>query len=189
MAADDLTTFAMCETVFKPAVEDQAMVKKLISAASVWANTVTSRFLAARALTEVYDGRDSTVLFARNYPINGVTSIHQDEDRAFPAGTLVAAADYIFSTTGPRTITAVNDVIWESGIQTIQVIYNAGYATVPGDLENAILILVDYWYKSYSAHRFGVTSVGVDDQRIAYERGIPKQVLDMVAPYAKAGVM
>jgi len=104
-------------------------------------------------------------------------------------GTLVAAADYVFSTGGPRTITAVNDVVWELGTQTIQVIYNAGYAVVPDDLENAILMLVDYWYKAYAAHRFGVTSVGVDDQRIAYERGIPRQVADMVAPYVKAGVM
>ena len=189
MSVEDLTTWEACQTMFKPAVADQAMVEKIITAASVWANNITSRLLAARALTEVYDGRGATVLFARNYPINAITTIHQDEDRAFPVGTLVPAADYVFSTTGPRTITAVNDVVWELGIQTIQVIYNAGYATIPDDLENAILILVDYWYKSYDAHRFVVTSVGVDDQRIAYERGIPKQVLDMVAPYAKAGVM
>ena len=189
MAANDLTTFAVCETVFKPAAEDQAMVEKLITAASVWANNATSRLLAARDLTEVYDGRDSAVLFARNYPINAITSIHQDEDRAFPAGTLVAAADYVYSTSGPRTITAVNDVVWELGTQTIQVVYNAGYAVVPDDLENAILILVDLWYKAHDAHRFGVTSVGVADQRIAYELGIPGQVRYIVEPYTKAVVM
>lgn len=189
MAADDLTTFAMCQTVFKPAVEDQVMVEKLITAASVWANNVTSRLLKARALTEIYDGRDSTVLFARNYPINSITTIHQDEDRVFGIATLVAAGDYVFSTSGPRTIVAVNDVIWEPGVQTIKVVYNAGYAVVPDDLENATLMLVDFWYKSYDAHRFGVTSVGVADQRIAYELGIPKQVRDMVSAYVKAAVM
>ena len=189
MAADDLTTYAMCQTVFKPADEDQVMVEKLLTAASVWAHITTSRLLARRDLTEVYDGHDSAVLFARNYPINAITTIHQDEDRVFGIDTLVAVGDYVYSTSGPRTIVAINDVIWELGVQTIQVVYNAGYAAIPDDLENAVLMLVDFWYKSYDAHRFGVTSVGVADQRIAYELGIPRQIRDMVLPYVKAGVM
>jgi len=163
------------------------MVEQLITAASVWANNYTSRLLKARDLTEYYDGDGTTILFLKNYPINSITSIHQDSDRAFGADTLVASTDYVFNATS-RKVVGVG-VVWYNGFQTIEVINNAGYVIVPEDLENAILILIDFWNQSYDDHRFGVTSVGVADQRIAYELGIPQQVKDMIRPYVKQVIL
>lgn len=181
--ADELTTFAQCQAIFKPASADQDMIETLITAASVWANNYTSRKLKAQTLTEYYDGDGSATLFLNEYPINSVTSIHQDADREFASDTLIDSGDYVYYADRRKVIGT--DTLWYSGIQTIKVIYNAGYAVIPIDLENAMHILIDYWYKSYDAHRFGVTSVGVADSRIAYEADIPQQVKNILAPYVK----
>jgi len=184
MATDDLTTFAKCQTIFKPATEDESMVEALITSASKWANNFTSRKLKARDLTEYYDGDNTSTLFLDNYPVNSITTVHQDSARAFGTSTLVSSTDYVYYRDGRRNLIGVG-VGWSDGIQTIKIVYNAGYETVEEDLENAILMLVDYWYKSFDTHRFGVSSVGIADQRIDYESDIPQQIKNIVQPYVK----
>jgi len=61
------------------------------------------------------------------------------------------------------------------GTQIIQVIYNGGEIPIDEDLELAALIIIDFWYKSFKDHRFGVSNVSIGDKNISYEKGIPKQ--------------
>lgn len=306
MDVNDLTDFATCQLAFGCHSDTENRILQLITAASLWANKYTDRLLKARILTEHYDGDNSTILFLRNYPINSITSIHQDSDRVFGADTLIDPTHYVYS---GRKLVGV-EVVWWYGVQTIKVIYDMGYdlpthghqtynrttdpttsaaqaytftltidgtasdgdlsvtlllndnfanivtaieaaiagdaniaglatvaidsdhkirvtsvstgvtstvllgepgagtslttiltsidaavggaaaiRVVPSDIENAILILVDFWDQSFDAHRFGVKSVGVMDQRIAYELGIPKQVKEMLLPYVKRVVL
>jgi len=187
MAADDLTDFATCQLAFGCSDDAEDAIQRLITAASLWANKYTDRLLKARDLTEQYDGDNTTILFLRNYPINSITSIHQDSDRVFGVDTLVDPVNYVYSANS-RKLTGVG-VVWYFGVQTIQAILNAGYVGVPEDLENAVLELIDFWNQSFDAHRFGVNSVGVGDRRIAYELGIPKQVKEMLDSFRKKVVL
>ena len=179
--ADNLTTFLQCQLMFKPAAADETMIDALITAASVRANKYTSRKLLARDLVEYYDGDGTNVIFLDNYPINSIASVYQDSDRIFPEPP-VDSDDYIYYATNRKLVGLSN---WYRGIQTIKITYNAGYVTVPSDLEQGVLILISVMYKNYKDHRYGVTSVGIDDQRIAYETTVPKIVKELWDPYRK----
>ena len=189
MATDDLTTFTNVQTFTGAADADEAYVGSLITAASKWANRYTSIKLASRSYTgededTLYDGDGTREVMLRNTPVTEITSVHESSDRTYDSTTLVDSDDYIFYPDTGRLV--FTETIPARGWQTIKVLYTAGYDPVPGDLENAIIMLVDYWFKAYQSHRFGVQSVGVDDQRIVYEKGVPAQVKEALNHYAKA---
>jgi hypothetical protein len=187
MAIDvlDLTTVAAVKLLTGAASADDTNTQTLITKASVWANNHTSRILAQQTFTEIYDGDGSVTLFLKNYPISSITTIHQDSTRVFGVDTLVASTDYFTYAENRKLIG--DGVVWERGRQTIKVVYIAGYAigSIPEDLVNAVTMLVDFWGKEYSAHRFGVTSTGSETNRITYEKNIPVEIKEMLNPYKK----
>ena len=71
------------------------------------------------------------------------------------------------------------------GRRTVKISYNAGYSTIPADLEQSILVLVDHWYNSFDKHLWHQKSKGVEDQRIDYELDIPKTVTSTWDTYKK----
>ena len=124
-------------------------------------------------------------LFLNNYPITSITTVHQDSDRAFGSTTLVASTDYLVYADNRKLVGIGTS--WYADIQTIKVVYVAGYAvgSIPEDLVNAVTMLVDFWSKEYDAHRFGVTSTGTDTNRITYEKDIPREIKSMLRAYKK----
>jgi len=176
MAADanDLVTLAIAKLYTGSAAADDGYLQRIVTGASKAANKFCGRLLAARNLTEIYDGDGDIELITKNYPINSITSIHIDSTRAFAVGSLVPATYYIIDD-DKRCIHGIL-TLWTRGVQTIQVVYNGGeVAPIDADLELAALMIIDFWYKSFKDHRFGVSSVSVGDKSISYEKGIPKQ--------------
>ncbi len=181
ISADDLVTLEVARTFLGSPLSDDEKVQRIITASSQAINKHCGRLLKARDLIEIYDGDDTVELFVDEYPINSIASIHQDSTRAFAAGSLVTATDYLIDKS-LRIIFGIK-VYWVTGLQTIQVTYNAGYATVPNDLEMVTLILSDVWYKGFADHRFGVSGTSVGDKSITYETDIPKQVKNRLSSY------
>ena len=184
----DLTTISAVKTLAGFATADDAITQTLITKASTWANNYTSRILAQQTFTEYYDGDGSNLLFLNNYPISSITTIHQDIDREFGDDTLEDSTDY-FTYADNRKLVG-DGIAWDIGRQTIKVVYVAGYeiGSVPEDLVNVITMLVDFWFKEYDAHRFGVTSTGSETNRITYEKNIPVEIKEMLDPYRKRWV-
>jgi hypothetical protein len=188
MATDDLVTWSDIQSYIGAASDDETMVSFLITAASRWANQYTSRNLASRTYSDedentLYDGDGSKYLMLRQSPVTVISAVYEDSNRDYTSDTLVDTNDYIYYTDIGKLLFV--DYKTEKGYQNYKVLYTAGYETVPDDLENAITMLVDFWYKSYDTHRFGVKSVGVDEKRITYELGIPTQVKEAINPYRK----
>ncbi len=187
MAADilDLTTVTAVKVLTGAATADDAITQTLITKASVYANNYTGRILAQQTFTEIYDGDGTDILFLENYPIASVTTVHQDSERAFGSTTLVASTDYLTYADNRKLVST--GTTWFADIQTIKVVYVAGFAigSIPEDLVNAVTMLVDFWFKEYDAHRFGVTSTGTDTNRITYEKIIPVEIKEMLNPYKK----
>lgn len=181
----DLTTVAAVKILTGAATADDAITQQHITNASFFANKHTGRILAKQTFTEYYDGDGSDILFLDNYPIVSITTVHQDSDRAFGSDTLIAATDYL-TYADNRKLVGIG-TRWFKDIQTIKVVYVAGYTigSIPEDLVNAITMLVDFWFKEFDAHRFGVTSTGTDTNRITYEKNIPKEIKEMLNPYVK----
>jgi len=124
------------------------LITALVAAASAWIEGEADRTFASTSYTEAFSpGRDDrvmrglTVLRPRQYPLISVTSLHQDSDRVFDASSLIAAADYF---TGSLTVELYEDgdtVSFDPGQRTVQLIYVAGYATIPEGLVSAAGLL------------------------------------------------
>lgn len=187
--AYDLTTVAAVKVLTGAATVDDAITQSLITKASLWANNYTSRILAQQTFTEYYDGDGTSILFLNNYPISSITTVHQDSDRTFGTDTLVDSDDYFFYADNNKLLG--DGILWYKGLQTIKVVYVAGYAigSIPEDIVNAVTMLVDFWHKEYSAHRFGVTSTGSETNRIIYEKNIPVEIKEMLNPYRKMVIL
>lgn len=193
MPADDLVLWETAHTFLGLPDDDQKLVEFLISAASKYANGFTYRKLARRSYAgvtddEIYDGTGSSFLYLRQYPVNSITAIYEDVDRVWGTDTEIDSASYTFY---PNRGKVVFDSILFTGLRTVKVGYNAGYAPAdtPEDLAQAIFITVDYWYKRMSDHGWGVTSVGVEDKRIAYQLGVPNQAKELLKMYRKSVVI
>lgn len=107
----------------------------LINAISWRFNKYTRRKLKAQALTEYYDGDGGRILYLNSFPINSVTSLHVDTDRQYGAAT--ARTDYVtYSDVGKLALT---ESVFNSGHQSVKIVYNAGFETIPYELAEAAL--------------------------------------------------
>lgn len=190
MPEDDLVLWETAQTFLGLPDGDQKLVEHLITAASKFANNFTSRKLARRTYAgetddEVYDGTGSGVLYLRQFPIASITAIYEDADRAWGADTEIDSASYTFYPNRGKVVFDSILFIWP---RSVKVGYVAGYTPVdtPEDLAQAIFIIVDYWYKRMSDHGWGVTAVGVESKRIAYQLGVPNQAKEILKMYRKS---
>lgn len=91
--------------------------------------------LESGAVTEYHDGDGVTGYFFTNeFPITAVTSLHDDpvHPHTYAAGYLISTDDYEWY--GDGRIELVTGT-FNAGLKNIKVVYTAGYATVPKDLE------------------------------------------------------
>lgn len=116
------------------------LLTDLLARLQVAAETYLDRKIEQATYTEQYDGDETDRLITLQWPIISVTSVHDDQDRAFGAATLIATADYVLYK--DRGIIRLDGLVFSSGIQNIKVVYTAGYATVPADLAQALIELI-----------------------------------------------
>jgi len=167
--------------------DQEYILKSYINSASAFCNDYTHRKLKARNLTEYYNGDGSNVILLDQYPINSLTSVHDDLNRSYGSDTLIDSSDLV---------TMPNDIPYKiiydggyflAGIKNIKVVYNAGYATtIPYDLQQACLEVIAYFFKNSEESRFGITSRTVGDGSITVETmQIPKSALQILDTYKK----
>jgi len=163
----------------------------LINAASTFAadycqrgldDNGVSRFLST-ARTEYYDGDGTRSLHVLAYPISTVSTIYVDPDRAYAAGDLMDADNYVYYAMKGTVVT--DGDVFSTGPKSVKITYTGGYTTVPADLQHAIKELVTFWYKRNTDKRVGVTSVSVGDKGINYEPGVPESVLNVLKRYRR----
>jgi len=103
---------------------------ELIAAAQGHIERVAGRVIEAASITETFDGPAST-LWLQVTPVNSITSVTVD-------GTLLTANDYTYTDYGrlARTTNSRERSWTTSKQQSIVVVYNGGYTTVPYDLQD-----------------------------------------------------
>lgn len=166
--ANALIDFGYVQDLLSTGVGDQARVETLINAASASANLYTGRLLAARSHTETLDGTGRTTILLPEYPVNSITSLYVDGDRSFGATTEVT--DYQYYDEG--------EIYYSGGFpdirKCVRITWNAGYATVPEDLQIAIAEIVQWYLGRFDGDGVGVTAIQNPDGIVTrYERDIP----------------
>lgn len=145
--AGGLTTLAnLREYLKKEATDttDDTLLTKIISRVSEKIEKKCNRTFLAANHTEYFAGNGINKQYIKNWPINSVTSIHVDDDRAWGSDSAVAAEDIIISSQNPGMIILADGEIFTKtvdGIENVRIIYNGGYSTIPTDLEQACIEL------------------------------------------------
>jgi hypothetical protein len=147
MAVGDLTTLANAKAWLGLTDTSQdAIVSNLITAISSAILNFTGRTILTpvTALGEVRDGKNTNALFTREYPIDSLTSLYID-------GALIPqSTGYSPSYTGGAgwLINSEANAIkligykFTKGVGNVTINYQAGYATVPSDMEMATWIAI-----------------------------------------------
>ncbi len=166
---------------------DGSKVEDLIDAASEWALRYCKRYLKSQSVgPEYYDADGGVELMLKNYPVTAVDSIYQDPNRDYGSGTEISSDDFeIYEDEG---IILLTNAVFLRGRRIIKITYTAGYTSIPNDLSNAMIELVNYWYDKFTNKRYGVKSVGDTSRQITYTDDIPLDVQAIVRLYRKKGI-
>jgi len=147
--------------------DDDNYIDNLILRVDAFVKRYLGRQIESGSVTETHDGTGHSELILRDRPIVSVTTLHQSVDHVFDASTLIAAADYVVDDRRGR-IFLKNAVTFQAWIQNIQVVYVAGYAAVPADIEDAAIMLIGSKLNRRNVQ--GVSSKTLGDGSISYFR-------------------
>jgi hypothetical protein len=118
-----------------------------INAASAEIQTWCNRTFPLTNYTENYDGPGSTILQLRQRPVTAVTSITTEFYSGMP--TVIPSTEFVLnSRTGLVSVKPSSTYSYwfpydaVAGQQSIQVVYTAGYSTIPQDIQEAVAKIV-----------------------------------------------
>ena len=142
----DVTTWLQTGQNPFPATDD-ALLSRLITAASQFIQSWLQRQIAVSDWIEIRDGNGGQRLTFANLPVTGVIALSIDGLSIPPAPTDGRlGAGYVFS----PTELALRGYVFTRRAQNVVVIYTAGYAAVPPDIAQACIELVCQRYRERS---------------------------------------
>lgn len=186
-----LTTLAQAKAyLLIPVLEtsQDALVEIWVNAASQDMESECNRILKAQTgLVEYHDGRNQNIVMLRQWPIIAVTELRIDTQSKFTdASTLVDPADYRVSDDGQSILYVAGR--FPTGHRAVKATYNAGLATVPSDLEHAVLWAVSWYRNVHAAGDIGRTTKSKEGESTSYLQTSPQYVKDVVARYKRTEI-
>ena len=152
MAFGDLTTLADVKAWLQTGQDafpdtDDALLARLITAASQFIQTWLNRQVAPGDWQEIRDGTGGQRLVFANIPVVAVLSLSIDGLEIPPAPSIGGfGAGYVFS----PTELALRGYVFTRRAQNVIVTYTAGYVVTPPDIAQACIELVSQRYRERS---------------------------------------
>ena len=180
MATGDLTTLANVKAYLSPPLTtttDDALLTRLVTAASQFIQTWLGRTIAATSYTETRNGQGGTRLFLRNRPVVSVSSVTVDGVAVAPSSG-PGQPGYLFDDNSVYLTGAA----FTRGQQNVAVAYTAGYAATPPELEQACVALVALRYKERD--RIGQASKNLAGEVVSFaQKDMPADVQTLLDQY------
>jgi uncharacterized phiE125 gp8 family phage protein len=156
----------------------------LITRATTFIQNETHRQLLETTYQETIDGDGTTKLFLSEYPIISVDTITIDDDTVYSSDSAQDGASYYIYNNPAIIRRSVN---WPENYQNIVVTYDAGYSTIPGDLEQACIELVAFKYENKDY--IGLKSQDFGSENIVFnKKDIPEEILSVINGYEKVNI-
>lgn len=161
----DLTTLATVkEWLSITDSSKDALLTRLISAASDFIQTWLNRTLASASYTDTLDGAGGRTLLLGNYPITAVSSVYVD-GVSIPQSTSVAMSGWTYDAT---RIVLRGGYRFTRDLQNVVVSYTAGYVTTPKEVEQSCIELIARRYKERD--RIGVSSKTLAGETVTFSQ-------------------
>lgn len=126
--------------VLKTTPEQNELLEKLIDTITKRFENYCDRKFASRDYTEYTNALITDVLYPKQYPLNSVTSIHQDFTLNYGDNTLISSDDYVVRDN--KIIFKYAGLYMDDYTESVKIVYNAGYDIIPSDLEHSCIIEV-----------------------------------------------
>lgn len=134
----DLTTFeSFIAWNGEIADTDVEGVKALIAACSQWFRSATGRDIDLRSYTRRFDGRNNARLLLPQYPVVSVSAVSVG-GVAIPAQPAEGRPGWFFDADS----ICLDGYRFERGTGNVSIAWQAGYAAIPADIEQAVNELV-----------------------------------------------
>jgi len=161
-AATDLTTIQNVKArLHLSGTSDDPMLKLMITEISLGIQNYLNRTIASQAYSDSYDGHGTCRIFFNQYPVTAVASLTVDGIAIPAASGPPWASGYVFDA---KSI-SLYGYRFCRGYSNVQVAYTAGYASTPGDLEEAALEVVITRFKELN--RIGQKTAAVQGAETA----------------------
>ncbi len=182
MAAGDLTTLTNVKAWFSPpltSTADDALLTRLVTAASQFIQTWLGRQTAVQTYTEVRDGTGGRLLAFANVPVTAVASLVIDGMPILPAADALSPG-FLFS----GSMLYLQGYRFTRGVQNVAVVYTAGFAATPPEIEQACIELVALRYKERD--RIGHVSKSVSGETVSFlQKDMPPDVQTVLEQYRR----
>jgi hypothetical protein len=211
MAAGDLTTLANLEAWLDVASgnPDEALLSRLISVASARINGYLQRNIGtlSTSYTETRNGSGTGLMLAKVWPVTSFTSVTIN-GATVPKGASGSSGwyapvwdgvsfpipePYVGLSAGWTAAFGAPGWGWGPGcwngwfpvgIQNVVLVYTAGFAAVPTDIEQACIELASQAYQRRGT-RLDLKSLTQAQQTTSYEMKMLPSVKEMLAPYRR----
>jgi len=176
----DLTTLANLKAWLNlTATGDDALLGRLVTAASAFVENWLGRPIGLTGFVETRDGTGGTTLAFTVTPVTAVTALAIDGHPILPSPDGVAPG-YVFS----PTRLALLGGGFRRGLGNIQLSYQAGYAGVPPEVEQATIALAALRYRE--RERIGLVSKGLAGETTSFaQKDMPADVATALQRYRK----
>lgn len=157
---------------------DEALLTRLINAASAFVETWCSRTFTATAYVEPRNGNGQTRVTPNSGPLIAVSSVLID-GTSIPA-TSVGATTNGFFVVGKSIY--LRGYAFNRGEMNVVLSYTAGFATIPADVQQAVIELVAMRYRERD--RIGMSSVNAGGETTSYViKDMPPSVATLLTQY------
>lgn len=180
-----LTTLAKVKSQLDIPPSDTSQDTRLnvfLNAASQVIESYCERKFEQMTYTEYHHGRKMNFIMPREFPISSITSMSIDNDRVFGVNTVVPPSDYSIA---DRDRTVFYNGKFPQGFNNIKLVYVAGYATIPADIDLACIWAVEWFERHRKDKSMGRTSVSKGDESIGILAEMPPMVLQLINPYKR----
>lgn len=169
MPADpaDLTTVeAVKQYLGTTTTVESAEVQRLVTAASKYLVSALSRPVKSASITWDTNGNGRTVLYLPVQPVTAVSSAAIAGEAALAAAT-PGGTDEGYLVSG-MTLVLRGGRVWSRGVLNVRVVYTAGYATVPPEIEQGTIELVAARLRERD--RVGIQSRSLGPESVTFAR-------------------
>jgi hypothetical protein len=181
MSSSDLTTLANLEAWrgLASGNQDEALLSRLITAASSYIETWCDRQFASQSYTETRDGTGAPRMAFAQTPVSAVASVTIDGQN-IPPGDAVSTPGFYFT----PTMLYLNGYAFHRGLGNVALVYTAGLAATPPEIEQACIELAAFRYREME--RTGVASKALAGETTSFViRDMPPAVATILAAWRR----
>lgn len=155
-----------------------------LDAASKWVESYCERIFDETIYTEFMHGNGSNILNPRQWPISAISEVRISLDRDWTSSdTLLDATDYGIEQNGLSIL--LFSTLSPIGYNVVRVIYTAGYASIPEDIQFANILAGEWFYKNNNRGDSGRTSIGKQGENASLLEDVPKIVRTILQSYKR----